>query len=69
MSAKYVVETESQKINVIVQDKNSIAWVNVEVMHVLTNVMYATGQEYFFQLVIVRELYLIVTVFVEVTKL
>lgn len=69
MSAKYVVETESQKINVIVQDKNSIVWVNVEVMHVLTNVMYATGQEYFFQLVIVRELYLIVTVFVEVTKL
>lgn len=69
MSAKYVVETESQKINVIVQDKNLIAWVNVEVMHVLTNVMYATGQEYFFQLVIVRELYLIVTVFVEVTKL
>lgn len=53
----------------IVQAKNSIAWVNVEVMHVLTNVMYATGQEYFFQLVIVTELYLIVMVFVEVTKL
>lgn len=69
MSAKYVVETESQKVNVIVQAKNSIAWVNVEVMHVLTNVMYATGQEYFFQLVIVTELYLIVMVFVEVTKL
>jgi hypothetical protein len=31
--------------------------------------MYVTGQGYFFQLVIVKELYLIVQVFVEVTKL
>jgi hypothetical protein len=54
---------------VIVLDKNSIASVNVEEMHVLMNVMYVTGQEYFFQLVIVMELYLIVQVFVEVTKL
>jgi len=69
MSAKNVVEMESQKENVIVQKKNSIALVNVEEMHVMTNVMYATGQEYFFQLVIVMELYLIVQVFVEVTKL